>query len=152
MSENAHNARVILMADDDSDDRLLAEEALQESGSPMKMRFVEDGMQMMDYLRRRNEFKNPADSPRPDLIFLDLNMPVMDGREVLKEIKNDPQLKRIPVVVLTTSNSDTDIAYVYQTGANSFITKPTAFNALVGVMKSINDYWFSQVMLPGKVG
>ncbi len=139
------------MADDDSDDRLLAQEAVQESGAQMNIKFVEDGLQMMDYLRRKNEFKNPSVSPSPDLIILDLNMPVMDGRQVLKEIKTDPQFRKIPVVVLTTSTSDTDIAYVYHAGANSFITKPVAFNALVQVMKSISDYWFSQVMLPGKV-
>ena len=151
MSGLQNQSHVVLMADDDSDDRLLAADAVKESGTSMKMQFVVDGAQMMNYLRRKNEFINPSDSPRPDLIILDLNMPVMDGREALREIKNDPKLKTIPVVVLTTSNSDTDVAFVYQTGANSFITKPTAFNALVDVMKSLNSYWFSQVILPGKV-
>jgi CheY-like chemotaxis protein len=140
----------ILMAEDDSDDRLLAQDALKESGLVSDLRFVEDGVELMDYLHRRNKYGQNASSPRPSLIILDLNMPRKDGREALKEIKADPALRKIPVVVLTTSTADTDISRVYELGANSFISKPVAFNSLVGVMKAIGDYWFSVVVLPVK--
>jgi CheY-like chemotaxis protein len=144
----AAKAPVILMAEDDSDDRLLAREALEESGLHSELRFVENGADMMDYLRQRNRFEAPGSAPRPSLILLDLNMPRKDGREVLKEIKADPVLCQIPVVVLTTSRADTDIASIYQLGANSFICKPTAFDALVKVMSTLGQYWFGVVVLP----
>lgn len=139
---------VILMAEDDSDDRLLAQDALAETGVGADVRFVENGVELLDYLRRRNKFIEPGDSPTPGLIILDLNMPKMDGREVLREIKTDPDLKKIPVLVFTTSTADTDISGVYQLGANSFISKPAAFKSLVGVMKAIREYWFQVVLLP----
>ncbi|MDB6108255.1 MAG: response regulator [Pedosphaera sp.] len=142
---------IILIADDDSDDRLLAQEALEEAGLSGDLRFVEDGAELMDYLRHRNRFSAPASSPRPSLILLDLNMPRKDGREALKEIRADLELRKIPVVILTTSHADTDIARTYELGANSFITKPTAFDALVKVMKAIGDYWFEVVVLPVKI-
>ena len=141
---------IILMAEDDSDDRLLAQDALAESGLGTEVRFVEDGVELMDYLRHRNKFNLTGSSPRPGLIILDLNMPKKDGREALREIKADAELRKIPVVVLTTSTADLDILKVYELGANSFITKPTAFDALVGVMKSIGQYWFNVVVLPTK--
>jgi CheY-like chemotaxis protein len=141
---------IILVAEDDSDDRLLAREALEEAGLAGDLRFVEDGADLMDYLGHRNKFSAPAASPRPSLILLDLNMPRKDGREALKEIRANPELRRIPVVILTTSHADTDIARTYDLGANSFITKPTAFDALVKVMKAIGDYWFEVVILPIK--
>jgi len=137
---------LILMADDDSDDRLLAEDALKESGCDLEIRFVEDGSELLDYLHQRNEYAEPASAPLPGLIILDLNMPRVDGREALREIKSDPRLKRIPVVVLTTSKSDTDITTMYNLGANSFITKPAAFDTLVSLMKSLVDYWFNVVL------
>lgn len=139
---------VILMAEDDSDDRLLAKDALAECGMAVDLRFVEDGADLMDYLKRRGKFEAASSSPRPDLILLDLNMPRKDGREALKEIKSDPELRRIPVVVLTTSRADTDISLIYQLGANSFISKPVAFDAIVKVMKAIQAYWFEAVILP----
>ena len=142
---------IILMAEDDSDDRLLAQDALAESGLGTEVRFVEDGVELMDYLRHRNKFNLSGSSPRPGLIILDLNMPKKDGREALREIKADAELRKIPVVVLTTSTADLDILKVYELGANSFITKPTAFDALVGVMKSIGQYWFNVVVLPTKI-
>lgn len=141
---------LILMAEDDSDDRLLARDALAESGLAMEIRFVEDGVELMDYLNRRNQFMQPENSPRPSLIILDLNMPRKDGREALQEIKTDPELRRIPVVVLTTLTGGPDIAKVYELGANSFITKPVAFNALIGLLKSVANYWFNVVVLPVK--
>jgi CheY-like chemotaxis protein len=143
-------SNLILMADDDSDDRLLAQDALDASGCKLELRFVEDGAQLLDYLNHRNEFSDPLKSPLPGLIILDLNMPRVDGREALQEIKANPHLKKIPVVVMTTSSADTDIASIYDLGANSFATKPVAFDALVTLMKSLVNYWFEVVVLPAK--
>jgi CheY-like chemotaxis protein len=139
---------VILMADDDDDDRLLAQDALSESELDGNLHFVENGEDLLDYLWRRGKYEPPADAPRPGLILLDLNMPRKDGREALREIKNDPELRRIPVVVLTTSKADTDIGAIYELGANSFISKPFQFEALVNVMKVLGQYWFKTVELP----
>jgi CheY-like chemotaxis protein len=150
MTAPAAKVNTILMAEDDSDDRLLAQDALKECGMTMDLQFVEDGVQLMDYLQRKNKFGRPGAAPKPSLIILDLNMPRKDGREALKEIKSDASLKKIPVVVLTTSTADTDIAIVYELGANSFISKPVAFNTLVSVMKTLGDYWFNVVELPLK--
>ncbi len=140
----------ILIADDDSDDRLLAQDALKECGVAADLRFVNDGVELMNYLQRKGKYGHEAEAPKPSLIILDLNMPRKDGREALQEIKADANLRRIPVVVLTTSTSDTDITRVYELGANSFISKPVAFNVLVSVMKTIGDYWFQIVVLPIK--
>jgi len=142
---------VVLLADDDSDDQLLAQDALAEAGYTVDLRFVKDGVELMDYLYCREKFFSPASAPRPSLILLDLNMPRKDGREALQEIKADPNFRRIPVVILTTSNSHIDIYRAYQLGANSFITKPVAFNLLVQVMKTLGDYWFRVAALPPKV-
>ena len=139
---------VILMADDDADDRLLAKDALAECRLANDLHFVENGEELLDYLKRRGKFTQLTDSPRPGLILLDLNMPKKDGREALKEIKADPELRKIPVVVLTTSKADTDIGCIYQLGANSFISKPVSFDSLVEVMKVLGRYWFEIVELP----
>ena len=128
------------MADDDADDRLLAKDALNECRLANDLHFVENGEELLDYLHRRNRFAQLADSPRPGLILLDLNMPKKDGREALKEIKADPELRKIPVVVLTTSKADTDIGRIYALGANSFIAKPVSFDSLVNVMKVLDRY------------
>lgn len=138
----------ILLADDDEDDRLLTEEALKESRLANDLHMVEDGEQLLDYLYRRGKFSALADSPRPGLILLDLNMPRMDGREALREIKSDASLRQIPVVVLTTSKAEEDIYRTYDLGANSFITKPVLFESLVRVMKDLGTYWFEIVELP----
>jgi CheY-like chemotaxis protein len=139
---------VILMAEDDSDDRLLVQEAITESKWSGDVHFVENGEELMDYLGKRGEFSPPAAAPKPGLILLDLNMPKMDGKEVIAKIRENPEFRKIPVVVLTTSKADTDIDEVYELGANSFITKPVQFEALVNVMKLLNDYWFKAVVLP----
>lgn len=138
----------ILMADDDPDDRLLTEQALQESRLANPLYFVEDGEELMDYLHRRGKFSAPGSAPRPGLILLDLNMPRKDGREALAEIKADPSLKRIPVVVLTTSKADEDVLRSYNLGASSYITKPVTFDALVEVVGTLGRYWFELVELP----
>lgn len=137
----------ILLADDDADDRMLAREALAESRLVNDLRFVEDGEQLMDYLYRRNRYEK-EDAPRPGLILLDLNMPRKDGREALREIKADPSLRCIPIVVLTTSQAEEDIYRTYDLGVNSFITKPVTFEGLVQVMRVLGRYWFEIVELP----
>ncbi|UII20039.1 response regulator [Fulvivirga ligni] len=138
-------AITILMADDDPDDRMLAKEALIENRLANDLHFVEDGEELLDFLYQKGKFQ---DAPRPGLILLDLNMPRMDGREALKHIKNDADLKRIPVIVLTTSKAEEDIVRSYDLGVNSFISKPVTFDELVEVTKRIGDYWFGIVELP----
>jgi len=138
----------ILIADDDADDRMMASEALEESRLANDLRFVEDGEELLDYLYRRGRFADEGEAPRPGLILLDLNMPRKDGREALREIKGDPGLRSIPVVVLTTSKAEEDIYRTYDLGVNSFITKPVQFESLVEVMKTLRKYWFEIVELP----
>ena len=141
---------IILMADDDADDRLLAKDALAECKITGDLRFVENGEELIEYLHRRGKYLHADAAPRPGLILLDLNMPKKDGREALKEIKVDPELRTIPVVILTTSRADTDIGRIYDLGANSFIAKPVSFDSLVDVMKTLCRYWFDIVELPAK--
>lgn len=135
----------ILIADDDPEDRMLAEDALVESRLANDIRFVEDGEELIEYLRASGRYAPPQHAPRPGIILLDLNMPRKDGREALKEIKNDPDLRRIPVIVLTTSKAEEDIYRTYDLGVNSFITKPVTFDALVQVMRALGQYWFEIV-------
>lgn len=139
---------VILMADDDADDRMLTRDALDESRVLNELRFVEDGEELMDYLTRKGKFANAEDAPRPGLILLDLNMPKKDGREALKEIKSDPNLRRIPVVIMTTSKAEEDVFRSYDFGASSFITKPVTFDRLVELMRTLGEYWVEFVELP----
>ena len=138
----------VLLVDDDADDRMLARDALAESRLANDLREVEDGEELLDYLHRRGKFADPAASPRPGLILLDLNMPRKDGREALREIKSNPNLRHIPIVVLTTSKAEEDIYRTYDLGVNSFITKPVTFEGLVGVMRALGRYWFEIVELP----
>jgi CheY-like chemotaxis protein len=138
----------ILVADDDADDRLMIRDALQENRLANDLRFVMDGEELMDYLLRRGSFADAKAAPRPGLILLDLNMPKKDGREALKEIKSDPDLRGIPVVVLTTSKAEEDIYRTYNLGVNSFITKPVTFEALVSITRDLGRYWFEIVELP----
>ena len=136
------------MAEDDADDRLLVRDALAECHWNADLRFVENGEELLDYLLRQGKYRHAEQSPRPGLILLDLNMPKKDGREVLQDIRAHAELRRIPVVVLTTSRADTDIERIYELGANSFISKPVQFDGLVNVMRMLSQYWFKTVELP----
>ncbi len=137
----------ILLADDDEEDRELARDALQESRLANEMKFVCDGQDLLDYLRHAGRWSE-TESPRPGIILLDLNMPKKDGREALQEIKADDSLRRIPIVVLTTSKDEADILATYDLGVSSFITKPVTFAGLVDVMRTWTQYWFEIVELP----
>ena len=142
------NPITVLIADDDPEDRMLIEDAFEESRLANPLEFVEDGEELLDYLHRRNGYSDPSASPRPGLILLDLNMPRKDGREALKEIKSDPHLRQIPIVVMTTSKAEEDIFHTYDLGVNSFVTKPVTFEGLVEVVKALGRYWFQIVELP----
>jgi CheY-like chemotaxis protein len=139
---NSRRKFPILIADDDPEDRLLIKEALEESRVANEIHFVNDGEQLLQYLRTTDV--------KPGLILLDLNMPRMDGREALREIKNDAELKRIPVIILTTSKAEEDIYRTYDLGVNSFVTKPVTFASLVKTIAEIGHYWFEIVELPGR--
>lgn len=141
-------ALIILMADDDADDRFLAEEAMHESRVLNELHFVEDGVQLLSYLRGDDDFSDRTIYPMPGLILLDLNMPKMDGREALAQIKADHRLRRIPVVILTTSKAEEDKVKGYDLGAASYITKPVTFDALVELMRTLGKYWVEFVELP----
>jgi CheY-like chemotaxis protein len=138
----------ILMADDDPDDRQLTREAFEEAKLANDLRFVEDGVELLDYLHRRGKYADPASSPRPGLILLDLNMPRKDGREALQELKQDPRFRPIRVIVLTTSKAEEDILRTYNLSAASYITKPVTFESLVDVVKTLGKYWLEIVELP----
>jgi CheY-like chemotaxis protein len=138
----------ILMADDDEDDRQMAKEALEESRLRNELRCVENGEELLDYLHQRGAYADPITAPRPGLILLDLNMPKLDGREALKAIKADPELRQIPVVILTTSKTEEDIFRSYDLGASSFISKPVTFDGLVQVIAALGRYWLEVVDLP----
>jgi len=142
----------ILIADDDADDRMMAKEALEECRLANHLDFVVDGVELMAYLRGQGRYADSGTTTRPGLIILDLNMPKMDGREALREIKKDPSLRRIPVVVMTTSKAEEDIYRTYDLGVASFITKPVTFDGLVAVMRGIEKYWFEIVELPDLAG
>jgi CheY-like chemotaxis protein len=138
----------ILIADDDADDRLLMKRLLKQSRLYNDLRFVEDGEELLDYLYQRGPYSAAGAAPRPRLILLDLNMPKISGREALAAIKTDPNLRTIPIVVLTTSKTEEEIYRSYDLGANSFITKPVNFEAMVEIMRAVTSYWFSIVELP----
>ena len=136
----------ILMAEDDPEDRMLAADALEGNPWFSTLRFVEDGEELMDYLNQRGKYAKG--SPRPGLILLDLNMPKKDGRQALWEIRANRELRRIPVVVLTSSRAEEDIFKSYDLGANSYIAKPVKFQSLVDTMRILGRYWFETVELP----
>ena len=141
---------LILLADDDADGRVLAREALRESKLNVELSTVENGEELLNYLLHKNLYADKIKFPDPDIILLDLNMPRIDGRQALHEIKTNTQLKHIPVVMLTTSTAAEDIAHTYKLGVNSYIAKPINFHSLVNVMKTLCNYWFDVVELPSK--
>jgi len=141
-------AMTILMADDDPDDRFLVGEAITESQLATDFRSVEDGERLLDYLRQRGDYAAPDAAPRPALILLDLNMPRKDGHEALREIKADPELRHIPVVVLSTSAAEQDVFGSYDLGASSYVTKPSSFDDLLALMGTLSAYWKGTVRLP----
>lgn len=148
MDQKSPKSITILVADDDADDRLMIRDAFHENRLANDLKFVEDGECLLDYLNRRGKYEDPQSSPRPGLILLDLNMPKKDGREALREIKGDPKLRGIPVVVLTTSKAEEDVYRTYNLGVNSFITKPVTFGSLVSITRDLGKYWFEIVELP----
>ena len=135
----------LLLVEDSEPDVRLTVEALHEAKVKNRLSVVEDGVEAMDFLLRRGGY---AEAPRPDLILLDLNLPRKDGRQVLREIKDDPSLRRIPVVILTTSKGEEDVLRAYDLHANCYITKPVDFNRFMEVVKSIEDFWLTVVKLP----
>ena len=145
----ANKSIELLIADDDAEDRMLIRDALFESRLNNNLQFVEDGEQLIDYLYNRGAYTDKLKFPRPGLILLDLNMPRKDGREALFEIKQDKNLRSIPIVILTTSKAEQDILKTYDLGVSSFITKPVKFESLVDIMTTLNRYWFEIVELPG---
>ncbi len=136
------------MADDDADDRQLTQAAFEEARVGNLTRFVEDGVELLQYLRGEGQYSEPGSAPRPGLILLDLNMPRMDGRKALAEIKKDPELRRIPVVVLTVSSSEEDIYRTYDLGVAGYIAKPVTFESLVEVVRAVGNYWIEIVSTP----
>jgi CheY-like chemotaxis protein len=138
----------ILVAEDDADDRMMIKDAFEESRLGNPVDFVEDGVQLMNYLQREGEYAALTDHPFPGFILLDLNMPRKDGRTALKEIKASPILQRIPIVILTTSKAEEDIVRTYNLGVNSFICKPVTFDSLVEIVKTVGRYWIEIVALP----
>jgi CheY-like chemotaxis protein len=138
----------ILLSDDDEDDLQMTLEALHESRLGNNIETTHDGEELMDYLFRRGRFADPADSPTPGLIMLDLNMPKKDGREALAEIKADPELRTIPVIVLTTSQAEEDILRSYNLHANAYVAKPVDFERFIDVIRQIDDFFVTVVKLP----
>lgn len=137
----------ILMAEDDPEDRMLVEDAWEECHILNPLQMVEDGIELIDYLKNQGKYTDKAKYPKPGLILLDLNMPRMDGRQALHEIKSNPSLCGIPIVILTTSKAEEDILRSYKMGANSFITKPVTFDSLIEIVKTLSKYWLEIVHL-----
>ena len=138
----------IVVADDDADDRMMIKDAFDESKLGNPVDFVEDGVELMEYLHRQGKWTHLTNQPFPGFILLDLNMPRKDGRTVLKEIKESSELHRIPIVILTTSKAEEDIIRTYNLGVNSFICKPVSFDKLVDIVKTVGHYWIEIVALP----
>lgn len=141
-----HNPFTVLMAEDDEDDRLLARDAFNDCEPDIDLRFVEDGVELLNYLHGQGRW---AGCPKPSLILLDLNMPRKDGREALVEIRETPALRGIPIVIVTTSNAEEDVVHSYNLGVSSFLSKPATYEALTSLIRNLTTYWFRTVRLPG---
>jgi CheY-like chemotaxis protein len=152
MAHKPVNRIVLIMVDDDEDDCLMVEAALYEALLKCDFHCVQDGIAMMEYLNRSGQFHEPGAAPRPDIILLDLNLPRMNGREVLQQLKSDPEFRSIPVIVLTTSTEEEDIVFCYNAGANTYIVKKPSFEGLVWAIKIIKDFWLETATLPTNRG
>ena len=141
----------ILMADDDPDDRQMTKEAFADARLANDLRFVEDGVELLDYMNRRGKYAAPGAAPRPGLLLLDLNMPRKDGRQALQELKADPRFRALRVIIMTTSKAEEDILRSYHLSAASYIAKPVTFDALVDVIRTLGKYWLEIVELPTDV-
>jgi len=137
----------ILIAEDDADDRFLLQTAFEENGFTDTLEFVENGIELIEYLSKTLQ-KKTLDIQYPGFILLDLNMPKKDGREVLKEIKQHPEWKKIPVVIFTTTKNEHEIKRCYELGANTYVVKPVSFDALVRVIREVRSYWFNTASIP----
>ncbi|RZV57272.1 MAG: response regulator [Candidatus Brocadia sp. BROELEC01] len=146
--KNTRKPFTILIAEDDPDDRLILKDAFEEAGVHHVIHYVEDGQELMDYLHAQRKHSRPNNASHPAIILLDLNMPRKNGQDALREIKSDPDLKRIPVIIMTTSKRVEDISLVYDLGTNSYVLKPTDFTTLVMIVKGLSRYWFEIVELP----
>ena len=138
----------VLLVEDDPGDQALTRRALQKGRIKIDLTVVDDGEKALDYLLRRGAYADPELSPRPDLVLLDLNLPRLDGRQVLEAIRSDPDVRRIPVVALTTSKQEEDIVRTYDLGVNSYITKPVDIDQFVEMLRHLGNYWFQVVVLP----
>ena len=139
---------VLMMVDDDEDDCLLVRDAIKDASVDCNFRSVQDGVELWDYLNRKGRYGESAAAPRPDIILLDLNMPRMDGREVLERLKSDPRFRGIPVVILTTSRDQEDVRLCYNLGANSYVTKQPSFEGIISTIKTLMEYWLEVATLP----
>jgi CheY-like chemotaxis protein len=146
----SERSKTILVADDDGEDCSLVSDALHATERPLEIHFVRNGEELFDYLRHQGEYVDVRSSPPPDLILLDLRMPLKDGRETIGELKTDPIWRAVPVIALTTSTASADIEACYRLGVNSYITKPATFQAWVNVFETVATYWFDIVKLPPK--
>ena len=138
---------VVLVADDDHDDQLLALDAFSASARNADLRFVSNGEELLEYLTHTGRYTAPGQAPTPALVLLDLNMPRMDGREALKRIKATESLRRIPIVIMTSSEAEEDVVRSYDLGANSYLLKPSTFDGLVETIRSVSNYWLTVVVL-----
>lgn len=150
MLEKQYRPAVILLVEDDLGDQELTRRALSESKINNCLKIVGDGEEALDYLYQRNSYSNPADSPRPDIILLDLNLPKINGLEVLKTISADESLKKITVIVLTTSREERDIVESYNLGSSSYIIKPVSFDKFTETILKLEEYWLQIVVLPDR--
>jgi len=150
MASKRKNPSVILLVEDNRADQELIRRAVEKVTFCKELRIVEDGEEALDYLFRRGKYQTPAASPKPDLLLLDLNLPRVNGYQVLEEIRADSKLRLMPVVVLTTSRQEKDIIRSYELGCNSFITKPAGLDQLIGLVRAMEEYWFKIAVLPPK--
>lgn len=148
MNKGPKTAFTIVMAEDDEDDRLLAQDAIEEAGSNYHVHTVHDGQELLDYLNGEGKYSMSKTTVLPSVILLDLNMPILDGRETLRALKLDTRLAKIPVVILSTSSREEDISEGYALGASSYLVKPNNFTGMVKMIKIFNDYWFNCASVP----